>query len=361
MVKSELDKLNTLINSELKPYVNKIDKEAFYAEHFLRTLGEEGFYLSTDRSLKQVLSNGLKLVEETAKTCMTTAFCLWCHLAALTYVRNSENDTLKKSLLPLLESGKLLGGTGLSNPMKYYAELEKLHLKAEKVDGGYEVTGVLPAVSNLANNHVFAFIAEVNEAERIMGFVPFQADGLETKEKTDYLGLNGSATFACKFNRVFIPLQQIVSENADTFVEKIRPTFILYQIPLGIGIIEASIDCIDKVRNSKNGCNQFLPVQADELRTALSELQSEIQRLDVTKSNWHSIASVRLKTVYVTLRAVEAAMIHQGGAGYLKYSHVSRRLREAYFFANLTPTIKHLEKLLSTARQPLNTNQVSSY
>lgn len=348
MVKSEINKLDALIDTELKPYVNKIDKEAFYAKHFLRRLGEEGFFASVNLSPKHVLFDELKLVEATAKTCMTTAFCLWCHLAALTYIRNSENTTLKEELLPLLESGERLGGTGLSNPMKYYAQLENLHLQAKRVDGGFEITGVLPAVSNLAKDHVFAFIAEVQEGKRIMGFTPFHANGLETKEKRDYLGLNGSATFACKFHHVFVPYERIVTEDADDFVKRIRPTFIVYQIPLGLGVTEASINCIEKVRNIKNGCNRYLPIQAEELKEKLVKLHADLKQLNVSEEHWREIVKLRLKTAYVTLRAVETAMIHQGGAGYLKYSHASRRLREAYFFANLTPTIKHLEKLLTS-------------
>lgn len=38
-------------------------------------------------------------------------------------------------------------------------------------------------------------------------------------------------------------------------------------------------------------------------------------------------------------------MLHNGSAGYLKKSDPSRRLREIYFFANLTPTVKQLEKM----------------
>lgn len=344
MVESDLLTVETLIEKELKPFVKKIDKDAFYARHFLQKLGEIGSFSSVDRNLEQEL----QLIETVAKTCMTTAFCLWCHFAALTYIRNCENHTLKTELLPLLESGEILGGTGLSNPMKYYAKLEKLHLKARKVEKGYEISGVLPAVSNLAENHVFAFIAEEHEQKRIMGFVTYQEKGLETKANLDYLGLNGSATYACKFNRVFVPSERIVTENADAYIEKIRPIFMLYQIPLGIGVIEASIDCIDNVRNIKNGCNRYLPMQADELRDELIELKTKLKQLLAHKIDWRKVAIIRLKTAYITLRAVEAAMIHQGGAGYLKYSHASRRLREAYFFANLTPTIKHLEKLLTS-------------
>jgi|SRR5690606_39188107 len=344
MVESEWVTVESLVEKELKPYVQKIDKEAFYARHFLRKLGEIGAFSSLDNHLEQEL----KLIETVAKTCMTTAFCLWCHFAALTYIRNSENETLKNDLLPLLETGEILGGTGLSNPMKYYANLEKLHLKAKKADHGYEITGVLPAVSNLAENHVFAFIAEENEQKRIMGFVAFQNERLEKKAKLDYLGLNGSATYACKFNRVFVPNERIVTENPDEYIQKIRPYFMLYQIPLGIGIIKASIECIENAKNLKNGCNHYLPVQADALTAELNELKAKLQDVIARSLDWREVAALRLKTAYIALKAVETAMLHQGGAGYLKYSHASRRLREAYFFANLTPTIKHLEKLLAS-------------
>ncbi|GAJ97675.1 acyl-CoA/acyl-ACP dehydrogenase [Geomicrobium sp. JCM 19055] len=68
-----------------------------------------------------------------------------------------------------MESGKVLGGTGLSNPMKNYANLEPLHLKARKVDGGYEVKGTLPSVSNLGEDHWFGAVANVeNENRNVM-------------------------------------------------------------------------------------------------------------------------------------------------------------------------------------------------
>jgi alkylation response protein AidB-like acyl-CoA dehydrogenase len=45
--------------------------------------------------------------------------------------------------------GETLGGTGMSNPMKSFAQIESLLLKATPVDGGYRINGTLPWVSNL--------------------------------------------------------------------------------------------------------------------------------------------------------------------------------------------------------------------
>lgn len=340
--------LEKLIAEELKPYVKKIDSEAFYAEGFLKKLGEAGLLSSANKSKKEYLVNEMYVVQEIAKVCMTTAFCLWCHLAALTYVRQTKNHKLKENMLLQLENGEILAGTGLSNPMKYYAGLEKLQLSAKPVQGGYLISGVLPSVSNLGEDHWFGFIAGVKEGNEIMCFVPCNAEGLKMKEKVDYLGINGSATYACSFNDVFVPDEWILSENAKDYVEEIRPAFLSYQIPLGLGVTQASITSIEKVCQKQNGCNQYLKKQPEDLRAVEHKIQDKLHSLyNGDNLNFKDIARIRLETVYVTLEAVQESMLHNGSAGYIKDSAPSRRLREAYFFANLTPTVKHLEKVLN--------------
>ena len=347
-IKREVALLENIIDEELKPYVKRIDAEAYYAENYLRKLGEAGFLSSENKSKKDTIMDEMYLVKETAKVCMTTAFCLWCHLAALTYVRNTKNEKLKNELLPALESGEILGGTGLSNPMKFYAGLENLHLSAKKVEGGYLVSGVLPSVSNLGKGHSFGFVAGLNDNEQIMGIVSCDVEGLQLKEKVDYLAINGSATYACSFKDVFIPNDYILSEDAGAFIEVIRPAFLLYQIPLGLGVTQASIESIEKVCQRQNGCNQYLKNRPEDLRQEEEKIQAKIQTLfDQERVSFKEIAAIRLQSAYLTLEAVQASMLHNGSAGYLQNCAPSRRLREAYFFANLTPTIKHLEKVLN--------------
>ncbi|WP_428911443.1 acyl-CoA dehydrogenase family protein [Niallia sp. Krafla_26] len=340
--------LQTIIEEQLKPYVKKVDTEAFYAENFLRKLGEEGFFSSENKTVKEYILDEMVIVKETAKVCMTTAFCVWCHLAALTYVRNTKKDGLKKQLLPSLEKGEILAGTGLSNPMKFYAGLEKLHLSAKPTQGGYTISGVLPSVSNLGEDHWFGFVAGINENEQIMCIVPCNTKGLKLKEKVDYLGVNGSATYACSFTDVFIPNEWVLSEDAKGFIEEIRPAFLTYQIPLGLGVTQASISSIEIVCQRQNGCNQFLNEQPEDLKEKVESIQKKLEIIfSGDRLNWKDIAAVKLETSYLTLKAVQASMLHNGSAGYIQDSPASRRLREGYFFANLAPTIKHLEKMLN--------------
>lgn len=340
--------LQALIDEKLKPFVKRIDEEALYAEDFLHELGKSGFFDSSQKNEQTTLLDELTIVQETAKVCMTTAFCLWCHLAALTYIRKTKNACLRGKILPLLENGAVLGATGLSNPMKFYAGLEKLHLSAKRVEGGYVLDGVLPAVSNLGSNHWFGAIAH-NEEQEVMVFVNTDNANITLKEKTHFLGVNGSATYTCKFENVFVEDDYVVSHNASTFVDQIRPIFILYQVPLGFGVVEASVEGIEKVRAKQNGCNEYLQVQADVLSVKLQNLQTHLTLLVQSgEITLNAISKIRLQAVYETLEAVQANMLHNGSAGYIAGSTPSRKLREAYFFANLTPTVRQLEKMTKT-------------
>ena len=337
------ERLQAIIDEKLKPVVKKVDEQAFYAEEYILALGEEGFFNSNAKSEATILQDEATVVLETAKVCMTTAFCVWCHLAALTYIRHSHNSYLKSNILPKLENGELLGATGLSNPMKYYSGLEKLHLSAQKVEGGYRINGILPAVSNLGNRHYFGAIAAIDNTE-VMVLVSTQTEGLTLKEKVGFIGVNGSATYTCKFDDVFIPEQQVLSESAGAFCNQIRPTFIYYQVPLGAGVIAAAVEGIEKVKAKQNGCNEYLQVQASKLRGNYDRIVGELAQ-QASAITLKSIVETRLQTVYDTLEAVQTNMIHNGAAGYVAGSVASRKLREAYFFANLTPTVRHLEKI----------------
>lgn len=342
--------LEEIVKQDLKPYVKRIDVDAYYPADYLKALGREGYLSSAGKEQADVRVNSVKLLEETSVTCMTTGFNLWCHQALLTYVRLSENKKLKGQLLPRLENGDLLGGTGLSNPMKFYAGIDQLYLKARRVENGYLLSGNLPMVSNLGENHWFAVIAAADNNKRIMTVVPCHSAGLRMIEQTGFLGINGSATYACQFRDVVVPDDWVLSDQADDYVQIVRSTFVLYQIPLGLGVVAASLHAIRQAKEKQCGCNSYLPVQAEQLERELERLRSETLHLAAAsdiQALWPELLKVRLATVYLTLNAVQACMLHQGSAGYTFSSHPSRRLREAYFFANLTPTVRHLEKLTS--------------
>lgn len=337
--------INEIIDTYLTPYVKRIDREALYPKHYIQMLGKEGYFLSNDKTEVEVILQRVAVIEKTAKVCMTTAFCLWCHFAAIVYITNTKNHQLRKKILPKLESGELLAGTGLSNPLKTFSSIEKIHLTARKVENGYIINGSLPAISNIGKGHAFAFIAR-SETSYIMGFISCDDERLSLNERTNYLGMNGSATYSCTFTNVFIPESDIISYEAIKFVQSVRSLFVSYQIPLGLGVTASSIASIEKMYEKNASVNKYLQKGSEDIKARYVILRKCLRKQIRAKCyHWKDIVNLRLDTAYLTLDAVQAAMIHSGGAGYLKESSVSRKLREAYFLVNLTPTVKHLEKI----------------
>jgi hypothetical protein len=259
----------------------------------------------------------------------------------------STNPYIQKNLLPLLESGEILGGTGLSNALKYYAGLEAIRLKAVRTEGGYTISGSLTSVSNLGDDHWFTFLASTNN-HQVMGVIPVKAAGLKIEEKTGFVGLNGTKTYSCFFNEVFLPDKWIITEETDEFIQQLRPTLVLYQISLGLGVSSASIRSINEIREKNVEELQFLKVHPEELERTLQEIRKRTYhyaKSPALVSVSKDVLLTRLEIVHLTSKAVHADMLYSGGRAYLHNSDPFRRLRESYFLVNLTPTVKQLEKL----------------
>lgn len=342
------------IVQHLKPIVSTIDQDDFYPRDFIKQLGEKGLYSVAGKTPGELAAHYLRLIEEAGKVCGTTSFTVWCHLASILYARNSRSTYIKGEILPRLECGEIIGGTGLSNPMKYYAGMEDLRLAARREGNGYLVSGTLPFVSNLGLNHWFGIIAQVSTEQRVAALIPCHSPGLEISEIKGFLALNGSATYQCTFRDVWIPKEYILSEHADEWILTISPQFVLFQIGMALGIIRSALDQINKLKGKQRGVNRFIQPHLEKLEQRWKLAHDLAYRLASnpldSEDYLQEILRVRLEGSYLALDVTNAAILHSGAAGYVAQSHASRRLREAYFVALVTPAIKHLEKLLKVGR-----------
>jgi len=162
---SLMQSLKEAIAKKLIPNVTKIDQQGMYPEEFLRNIGELGAYgqiVSVEHGgTGRGVLPALKAIEIVSETCLSTGFMAWCHNACSWYLQNTDNQFLSEQILPQVASGKLLAGTGLSNPMKHFAGIEKIKIMATPCDGGYILNGTLPWVSNIGDQHLFGVSAQI--------------------------------------------------------------------------------------------------------------------------------------------------------------------------------------------------------
>lgn len=351
-----LNRVAELVKSEIKPIVEKIDREGFYPEAFMYRLGAIGGYRSVGSEAEGGTGWGLgtqiDVIREVGKVCGATAFSVWCQSACAWYLHQAPNAAVRERYLNDILNGKLLAGTGMSNTVKHLSGIEEHNLKAVPTEGGYIVNGVLPWVSNLGDTHVWA-----NTAQTENGYVMFITgggrEGVSMNPCPEFCALEGTRTFALRFENVFVPTEDVIAqpEQFADYIQSIKAGFILLQIGIGAGIIDG---CLQEIELANVGCgevNFYLDDGYDELNDRFQAAAAKTKEL--AEAAWENKASIletlqtRLAAAELCLDASRSAALHSGAKGYLMRSPVQRRVREAMFVAIVTPATKHLKKEIS--------------
>ncbi len=343
-----------VLAAELAPLVARID-EGLYPADTMRRMGEAGAFsrhlaLSGPRDLGAAIA----AMADIGALCMSTAFCTWCQDACGWYLENTDNAALRGRLQPGIADGTLLGGTGLSNPIKALSGIEGFALRATRAAGGYVVTGVLPWVSNLGDGHWFGTIFEDAEdaSHRMMAMVQCGQPGVEIRQNVRFSTLEGTGTYSVRFRRAFIADEFMLADPLGDMVGRIRPGFVLLQTGMGLGVIRASIDAMVQADATQHATNRFLPQRPPYFEAALEDLRATVMQLAQTPRDGSAdyvrhVLQARLRTGELTLEATQAAMLHTGARAFIAGAAVQRRLREGYFVAMITPSSRHLTQELS--------------
>ncbi len=273
------------------------------------------------------LAAAIDAMAAVGETCMSAGFCTWCQDACGWYLETVRQRGAARALQPGLASGALMGGTGLSNPMKALLRHRALRSCAAAASpGGYEVSGVLPWVSNLGDGHLFGTVfADADDpAHRVMAMVRCGQPGVEIRQNAHFVALEGTGTYSVLFRRAFIADAQMLADPLGDMVGRIKPGFILLQTGMGLGVI-ARLHRPDARGRRHPGPHQPLPARARRrLRgRSCTRCAAEIDRLAATPLDGaaeylRAVLHARLRCSELTLEAGQAALLHWGARGYLR-------------------------------------------
>jgi alkylation response protein AidB-like acyl-CoA dehydrogenase len=340
----------------LAQQVEAIDRQGRYPREVLQQLGQLGAMSAHLDSETGAGDYGLAIqaMAEVSRVCGATGFMMWCQAVCGLYMQQSGNPALMGEALQRHISGAGLGGTALSNPMKSYAQIESLLLKARPVDGGYLVNGTLPWVSNLGAEHYFGAIAAVTDADggstsEVMFLLRCDGPGVELRECPSFAGMEGTGTYGIRLHDHFIGAGEIMALPTKPYIARIRGAFVMLQCGMAVGVTQGAIDSMWAVEDQLGHVNQFLDDRPDALQAELDALTERVMTLARTPFNnttefFIDVLDARAHGAELSLRAAQSALMHQGARGYLMSSPVQRRVRESHFVAIVTPAIKHLRK-----------------
>lgn len=337
--------LTKVIESEVAPNAAAIDRDGTYPRETMQNLGAAGAF-SYHTGPKPDMNTAIDAIAQISASCMSTGFAAWCQNALALYLDRSPNKDLQNRFLAKVTSGRILGGTGLSNPMKSFSGIEPIALIGEKVTGGYKVRGRLPWVSNIAHGHLFAAIFAVEGQPHVMALVPVDAPGVTLHEATRFIALDGTATHTITFRDVFIPDNDLIAENASDFVPTIRQSFVALQLGLGFGVSQGALDAMERDTKGKN-LARFVKPDSNDLTNRLNVLRDWVSDLipfllDPSREAFHEMLKLRREVALLTLDITRAEAIQAGARGYITGTPSERRGREAGFVSILTPSIKHI-------------------
>lgn len=358
--------VQAIAQGPLKQQVEVIDR-GLYPQAILRDLARVGAmsaHLDTDTHTADY-GLAIQAMAEVSRVCGATGFMMWCQAVCGLYLQRSGNPALTGRVLQAHLSGEGLGGTALSNPMKSYAQIEGMLLRARAVEGGYRVSGTLPWVSNLGPRQYCGAIASLesgssSEPHEIMFLLHCDAPGVEMRECPSFSGMEGTGTYALRLTDHFVGADQLIADPTRPFIASIRAAFVMLQCGMAVGVTQGAIDSMWAVEGQLGHVNQFLEDRPDALQAELDELTARVMKLaetpfDTSKEFFIDVLDARAHGAELCLRAAQSALMHQGARGYLLSSDVQRRVRESHFVAIVTPAIKHLRKeiaRLSTEEMP---------
>ncbi|MFN2616744.1 MAG: acyl-CoA dehydrogenase family protein [Thermoleophilaceae bacterium] len=285
------------------------------------------------------------IVEEIGRgdSAMRTVVSVVTSLVCSSVVRWGTEEQ-KQQWLPKLCSGEGLGCFGLTEP-DTGSDASNLKTRAEKVDGGWRISGQKMWIS-LGNYAKLALIfAQTDPEKKHRGIgcflVPTESDGFSSQEIHGKLGLKASDTAELSLDGVEVPDEALMGDIGDGF--KIAMSALdsgRYSVAAGcVGICQGSLDA--SVAYSKEREQFGRPIAAFQLvQEMIAEIavQTEAARGLVWRAGWlkdtgqPNTTETSMAKLYATEAAVECAnkaiQVH-GGSGYVDDYPVERYLRDA--------------------------------
>lgn len=184
--------------------------------------------------------------------------------------------------------------------------------RADRVDGGYRVSGRWPFVSGCHNSRVFMGLVNIQEdGETVPGKLPVQAavssDGFEIIETWNVAGLRGSGSHDVSVDDVFVPDEHMGTglgnwnreRLADSTVLRIPlgPRLAYNKVAVGFGIARAALDEFTKLAMGKTP--RFSAIRLRERPHA----QRAIARAEVRLRSARALVLENAATLWDSVRA----------------------------------------------------------
>lgn len=341
----------------LDQHANSLDQSNQYADELFQRLAQEKvFKLGVPEALGGLggsVQQAVQSIQEIATHSLTAAFISWGHRTLIENLLAGSNPAPRQRFLADLLAGKLSGGTGLSNAVKFLTGIESLQVKIVEQAGKLHLQGRLPWVTNLSQQgFVTIFAAEYADGTKPPAVIvlPHTAKGLTRTDELQLVALQGSNTVGLVLDNIELDPDWILAEDAAQYLAQVRPAFLGLQCAMAFGLAEKALA---EVEQALSGNRSILTAewqaQKDKLHCLQQQLVDGLAQADYFISHPKALFQIRIEIVDVVAQSLLLELQASGGRGYLQHggSDFIRRWREGAFLPVVTPSALQLKTILA--------------
>lgn len=280
-----------------------------------------------------------EIIGQISGECMSTGFSVWAHRMAVEYLLTAATPFALTAAQPLL-AGTALGVTGMASAFKEAAGCGSLELTAVPAGGGYRLNGSLRWASNLYPDSTMVTAARTDSGERLIVALPLDTAGVVIGDHFDLLAMGSTASSYLKLNDAYIGADQVLSRDFDTFLQTVRPTFLVLQSAMCLGLTRTALD---QSRLALQGVNAVFAAEVDAAAAKLAGTQATLAQVSAavggtTSPTKKELLSLRLAAAELSSASADLEIRTAGGKGYASRTPASRRYREAAFIPVQSPS-----------------------
>ena len=334
---------------KIAPLAARIDAEDWFPRDLWPAMGALGLHGITVEEEYGGLGLGylehVVAVEEVSRASASVGLSYGAHSnLCVNQIRRWANPEQKAKYLPKLVSGEHVGSLAMSE-VGAGSDVVSMKLRADKVEGGWRLTGTKFWITNAAYADTLVVYAKSAPDAGSRGITAFLIEkdfaGFAIGQKIDKVGMRGSPTAELVFDDCFVPDENVMGpENGGVGVLMSGLDYervVLSGIQLGI--MQACLDTVlPYVRERKQfgkpiGTFQLMQAKVADMSVALTSARAYVYAVakacDAGKTTRHDAAGAILYASEAAVRVAEEAIQALGGAGYTKDWPVERYWRDA--------------------------------